>query len=178
MPGGHRKATWNVRGHLVELKPIMVLPHGKHAWNARGVRNMSGMLVHGWVPKAWSRVKYQKSEVKDKGQVSGSKSKVRGHGSKVKDQRSRIKGQGSKVKDQRSRIKGQGKTSEGQGSKVKISRSKVKVSGQRLRVKSQRVKVKGQRSTVMGQSPGSNADGSVATCQIAVQQCCCWSCQT
>ena len=41
---------------MVELQPIVVLffssPHGKHAWNARGVRNISGVLVHGWVPKA------------------------------------------------------------------------------------------------------------------------------
>ena len=37
---------------MTESRPGMIVPHGKHAWNARGMRNMSGMLVHGWVPKA------------------------------------------------------------------------------------------------------------------------------
>ena len=58
MPGGHGKATWNVRGHAwnggaaTNYGSIFSSPHGKHAWNARGVRNISGVLVHGWVAKA------------------------------------------------------------------------------------------------------------------------------
>ena len=58
MPGGHGKATWNVRGHAwnggaaTNYGSIFSWPSGKHAWNARGMRNISAVLVHGWVPKA------------------------------------------------------------------------------------------------------------------------------
>ena len=109
MPGGHRKATWNARGL------------GKRAWNARGMINMSGMLLHGWVPKAWSRVKCQRSEVKGKGQGSRSNVKCHRSGSKVKGQMSRVKGQRSEVRGKGSKAK-----VKGQGSKVKNQRSRVK----------------------------------------------------
>ena len=137
MPGGHGKATWNVRGH------------GKHAWNARGMINMSGMLLHKWVPKAWSRVKCQRSEVKGKGQGSRSKDKCHRSGLRVKGQRSRVKCQGSKVNDQRSDVKGQrqGSTIKGQGSKVKGQMSRSNDKGQRS---SQRSRAKGQRPSVGG----------------------------
>ena len=115
MPGGHGKATWNVRGH------------GKHAWNARGMINMSGMLLHKWVPKAWSRVKCQRSDFKGKGQGSRSKDKCHRSGSKVK-------GQGSEVKGQMSRVKGQ--------------RSEVRCKGSKARVNDQRSRIKGQGSNV------------------------------
>ena len=113
MPGGHRKPTCGMSESLpgmVVLQPIMVSilssPHGKHAWNARDVSNMSGMLVHGWVSTAWSRVKCQRSEVKGE----KSRANVKGQRWKLKGQRSWLKGQGSNVKGQiqRSHVKGHG----------------------------------------------------------------------